>query len=220
MKLCVISDIHANIFYFEKCMKEIKKQGIDRLICLGDVVGYFDRPNEVIEILVSENAECVLGNHEAMMLGLSQCSKNRESIYNLKKNLSDIDEKHLNYISSWVPFYELKISDKKMLFVHGSPYDPLNGYLYENELNSLYENLHYDFVFTGHTHIPYIKQSKNHIIVNAGSCGLPRDHGNKPSFVILDCCNFTCDLFRVEIDNSEFINYVDAHMDVINCLRR
>ena len=91
MKLCIVSDIHANIFYLQKCLDYIKKLGVDRLICLGDVVGYFDRPNEVIDILLKENAKCLLGNHEAMMLGLIDYPEDKESVYNLKKNLEVIN---------------------------------------------------------------------------------------------------------------------------------
>jgi len=220
MKLCIISDIHSNIFFFEKCMEEIAKHDIDKIICLGDTIGYFDKPNEVIDILVRERVKCILGNHEAMMLGLIDYSPNIEPIYNLKNNHSVLREKYLNLIRSWVPFYELKINSRKMLFVHGSPYDPLNGYLYENTISAAYENLQYDFIFTGHTHRPYIRQNKNQTIVNVGSCGLPRDYGNMPSFVILNCGDFTCDLMRIKIDINDFINNIDVHEDVLNCLGR
>lgn len=51
MKIALISDIHSNLFYFEKVLHEIEKENVDDIYCLGDLVGYYDKPNEVIDLI-------------------------------------------------------------------------------------------------------------------------------------------------------------------------
>ncbi len=39
MKIGVISDIHGNIEALDAVLKEIKRENIDKIICLGDFIG-------------------------------------------------------------------------------------------------------------------------------------------------------------------------------------
>ena len=54
MKIVVISDIHSNIDYLRKCMFFIQKERPDKIICLGDIVGYFDQPKQVFDFLMKQ----------------------------------------------------------------------------------------------------------------------------------------------------------------------
>ncbi|MEQ8191250.1 MAG: metallophosphoesterase family protein, partial [Candidatus Eremiobacterota bacterium] len=49
MRYAVISDIHSNIDALEKVLKKIEDDNIDRILCLGDIVGYGANPNECVE---------------------------------------------------------------------------------------------------------------------------------------------------------------------------
>ena len=51
-KIAVISDLHANALALNMCLKEIKKINVDLLICLGDILTYGTKPNEVIQELL------------------------------------------------------------------------------------------------------------------------------------------------------------------------
>ena len=64
MRTAIISDIHANLEAFEVVLADIRKQGVDRTICLGDVIGYGPDPCACID-LVQEHCEfSLLGNHD------------------------------------------------------------------------------------------------------------------------------------------------------------
>lgn len=73
MKLAVISDIHADLPSLEKAIKNIRRSGCDRILCLGDIVGYSYHyadhlegrdPNACIRV-VNENCDDVIcGNHD------------------------------------------------------------------------------------------------------------------------------------------------------------
>ena len=40
MRRALISDIHGNLEALEVVLDDIKKQGIEEIFCLGDIIGY------------------------------------------------------------------------------------------------------------------------------------------------------------------------------------
>lgn len=69
MRYALLSDIHANRPALEAVLSAARGR-YETLICLGDVVGYGAHPNECCELLRENGAICVLGNHDAAVLGL------------------------------------------------------------------------------------------------------------------------------------------------------
>lgn len=68
MRIAILSDVHSNLFALRAVLDEAA--GLyDELLCLGDVVGYGAHPNECCELLEQRGAKCVLGNHDAAVLG-------------------------------------------------------------------------------------------------------------------------------------------------------
>lgn len=61
-KIAVISDIHGNIQALESVLNDIKLRGIERIICLGDLVGKGPHSSEAIEIIRKECEVVVMGN--------------------------------------------------------------------------------------------------------------------------------------------------------------
>ena len=50
LRVAVISDIHANLHALEAVLEAIDADPPDELWCLGDLVGYGPRPNEVVDV--------------------------------------------------------------------------------------------------------------------------------------------------------------------------
>src|SRR5450755_3500823 len=69
MRLLLISDIHANMEAFEACMAAAP--AYDRVVNLGDVVGYNASPNEICARVIAMIAPIVRGNHARACAGLS-----------------------------------------------------------------------------------------------------------------------------------------------------
>ena len=64
MRIAIVSDIHANLAAFEAVLRHAKSVGYDKMVCLGDVIGYGPDPVECID-LVREHCEwSLLGNHD------------------------------------------------------------------------------------------------------------------------------------------------------------
>ena len=64
MKTAVISDIHGNYDAFRKVIEDIDEVGVDRVLSLGDNIGYGPEPDRVVQDIISRGIPSVLGNHE------------------------------------------------------------------------------------------------------------------------------------------------------------
>ena len=71
------------------------------------------------------------------------------------------------------------------------------------ELDKYFHDIKADVIFTGHTHIPYVKKIGDKILVNPGSVGEPRDGDPRASFATFDTVTGQVKLSRLEYDISE-----------------
>ncbi|MFC6591856.1 metallophosphoesterase family protein [Deinococcus lacus] len=72
VRLLLMSDIHANGPAMRAVLEHALSGGqrYDRVYHLGDAVGYGPHPREVVQKLRTMEAQCVMGNHDQMLLGL------------------------------------------------------------------------------------------------------------------------------------------------------
>jgi predicted phosphodiesterase len=69
VRLALISDIHANLEALEATLADISSQTVDRIVCLGDIVGYNSKPAECLALIRERNIQCVAGNHDLAVAG-------------------------------------------------------------------------------------------------------------------------------------------------------
>jgi len=67
LRIGLISDIHSNLEALSAVLSRLDNMSVDKVICLGDIVGYGANPVECIK-LVKENCDVVLaGNHDFLL---------------------------------------------------------------------------------------------------------------------------------------------------------
>lgn len=221
MKIAVFSDAHGNRFYFDRCLEMINFYKVDKVYNLGDSFGYLRNGKYIFNKLVEMGATCLQGNHEAMLMGILKIDREKDKIYHLMDDKSGLDMEMLERLKLLVPNHIETINSKKVLFVHGNPIDPLTGYQYEDSNFEILRDIPFDIIFMGHTHRAYQKEVNGHKFINVGSCGLPRDIGNMPSFAIYDFENDSCEIIRCFVNKEEIEdNYQDINDKVYNCLYR
>ncbi|MHC4675560.1 MAG: metallophosphoesterase family protein, partial [Planctomycetota bacterium] len=64
MMYAIISDIHSNLEALNSVLADIDARGIQRVVCLGDVVGYGPNPKECVDIVMDRCEFCICGNHD------------------------------------------------------------------------------------------------------------------------------------------------------------
>lgn len=222
MRYAILSDAHGNKLYFDKCINEISKLEIDQIIFLGDCFGYLREGKYIYSYLRKRKAIILMGNHEAMLLGQISYAKEKNEVYGLQYDRKSISKDDYCSLYKLKPSQELKKDGVNILLVHGKPDSPLIGYLYENDVKYEWKELNYDYIFMGHTHYPYYKECGKTIYINVGSCGLPRDIGNSPSFAILDTITRKVETIRItiNIDDIRRIDFSRVHPSVLKCMER
>ncbi|MFW6230267.1 MAG: metallophosphoesterase family protein [Halanaerobium sp.] len=195
MKIAFISDIHSNIYSLKQVIKSIDSEEVDKIICLGDLVGYATHPDEVIDLVRSREIFTIQGNYDQavgedlMFCGCDydtqkEMEKATKSLFWTQENISSENKMWLKNLPK---DKHLKIKDWDIFLVHGSPREN-NEYLYSDSraIEEIIEKYDFDVLLCGHTHLPYFKVYNDRYIVNAGSAGKPK-HGNpRVNYILLD----------------------------------
>ena len=63
-KIALLSDIHANLPAVEAVLRDVKACGAERIVFLGDIVGYGASPAECVNLVRKLGGKCVIGNHD------------------------------------------------------------------------------------------------------------------------------------------------------------
>ena len=219
MKIAIISDIHGNYEALLRVHEDIQKAQVDKIICLGDFVGYGPQPEEVAQFLIQNKIPCVMGNHEKAILNRETLAGfNADAMLSIELTRGLVSKKTMEYISK----LPANLIMNNMLFVHGAPPDLVNTYfsrLSDDELTNIFNDMEQQIAFIGHTHDPLcwfydgkildfimLRQGINHLdskvknIINVGSVGQPRDGNSDAKYVIFDDAEFTVDLRYVKYD--------------------
>ena len=198
--IAVFSDCHGNLGGLQKAFEIADKHGAKQIYYLGDSIGYIPS-TDALELLrlYQKKIYFVKGNHENQLLS-HQNPFTSEPIKKHALILKEMTLSQLEFISNWPEKISTKFEDLNVLFLHGSPEDPMNGYIYfDSDLpdNPCYSE--YQLIFVANTHIPFIRKFGESVIVNVGSVGLPRDHGKVGSLALLNLTERKVSIFRYPI---------------------
>lgn len=211
MKRALISDIHSNIESLEAVLADIRDQGINEIYCLGDLVGYGPNPREVIDEIM-KCPVCLLGNHDQGALfdpeGFNSGAE--RAIFWTRNQLENGPGTPASRQRRWDFLGELPRSrlEGTLLFVHGSARNPLNEYVFPEDIYNK-RKLEKIFAliprhaFQGHTHVPGVftenfnffspeelnneyRLSQEKAMINVGSVGQPRDGNPRACYVVLE----------------------------------
>jgi predicted phosphodiesterase len=208
MLVAVISDIHSNLPALEEVFRFVDRKNIDRVCCLGDIIGYGAQPNEVVELVRARCALVVRGNHDlaGVMPKLSAYFP-KEGQVAAAWTARILTEQNKQWLA-WLPYR--KITEFYTL-VHSAPAAPTD-WIYINSLEKAGEQMKHfttPICFIGHTHVPsvcgmdlqtFTITKKMRFLVNVGSVGQPRDGNPQLSFGVLDTDAWTYDNVRLDYD--------------------
>lgn len=243
-KRALISDIHGNYEALSAVLDHIDSQGIQRIVCLGDIIGYGPDPVRCLDIVIERCELTILGNHDQATVfdpegfnpvALKAIFWTRDQLENTRDGVDKINGR-------WDFINELprRHDEGRFLFVHGSPRDPTNEYvfpehIYETQRMELLMSRFEQFCFQGHTHIPgvFTQSGKFHspksidyrmdlgdekLMFNIGSVGQPRDEDRRSCYVVLDEEQGIVEYHRVEYDQETTAKKIYAIPELDNML--
>ena len=218
MRYLILSDIHSNIDAFNSVMSFFKRKKYNKILFLGDLVGYGAAPNQVVEkFKMLRNKKYVRGNHDKVCAGLELGAHfNDKAKKAADWTFSKLSKTNLNYLKR-MPKGPLKVSEE-ILIAHGSPINE-DYYIFSDfDAYQVFMNTSNFITFIGHTHLPilyefdgtniktvkmehkgvYQLDPKKRYIVNPGSVGQPRDRDYRASAVIFDNNAYKIYNYRIE----------------------
>lgn len=201
MRYAIISDIHANESALRSVLVDARDSGAEKIICLGDVLGYGPEPVEALETIYREAHISLAGNHDDAVAG-------RFSTDDFTEFASSAIERHRVKLArsalDWLRHLPYTCECSDFACAHGDFSDPknFNYILSVEDAEVSFDERGEQLLFVGHTHEPgvFIKKASGEIekrgaedfnlvegeryIVNPGSVGYPR-HGVCRSFYCL-----------------------------------
>lgn len=186
MRIAIISDIHGNLEALKTALEDIRKRNIDKIFCLGDIVGKGCHAEECVK-LVRENCEVVVqGNCDVDMddsvyhkpLHNVSVELMRKRVYWLNRLLSEESKKYL----LGLPFsYEFYMSGSLIRLFHAHPEKKTGVMINEDSYETKYRMFEpsentvsqkvADIVIYGHLHAPFMNKMYNKTLINVGSVG-------------------------------------------------
>jgi diadenosine tetraphosphatase ApaH/serine/threonine PP2A family protein phosphatase len=220
MRYLVISDIHANLEAFEAVMADAAALNYDRLLVLGDLVGYGADPNKICE-RVRELAPHALirGNHDKVGSGVeSPEGFNAVARNAIRWTFDNLTEENRAWLAALPP--GPMIVDDLIEICHGTPFDE-DAYVFDDldALRAMHAARRPLCLF-GHTHVQvghYLSRDQfglstaddqrplmipledaNRYLVNPGSVGQPRDGDPRAGFGLVDTAAREVTIYRIE----------------------
>jgi len=215
MKIAIISDIHGNIYALEALLKVAEKEGVEKLLILGDVVGYYYHPKKIMEVINNWDHLLIRGNHEDI-LGDIIAGKLKESAVRLKYGsghciaIEQLSESELQLLLNAPEKMQVECDGIKILMCHGAPWQT-DFYLYpdtDKEILNKCKEFDVDLVFCGHSHYAFIYKSNTNILVNCGSVGQSRSLGGQACWALLNTANGVVQLMSTPYHTQPLIDEV------------
>jgi len=219
MRYAIIADIHANLTAFSAVLDDIEHRGgVEKVWCLGDVVGYGPDPHECIERLQQTNHICIAGNHDRAAIGkIDTADFNPDAATACHWTAQQLDSADVEYLGD----LPLVIEEDDFTLAHGSPREPIWEYLISTSVaKTNFAYFKSQFCLVGHSHAPLVFScsendicsasqllpniglalGRNRLIINPGGVGQPRDGDSRASYAIYDSETKQVRLYRVPYD--------------------
>jgi predicted phosphodiesterase len=240
--IAVISDIHGNLDALQTVLADIDRRGIERIVCLGDIVGYGPDPRDCVDLVIERCEWALMGNHDyAVLYEPTNFNARAEAASFWTRRQLEQDPDHSRRSRRWKFLGELAIRrtlEERFLCVHGSPRRPINEYIFADDvtvapgkLRAIFDRVR-SACLVGHTHVQgvftdepefyppdelggrYAFHSRERAVVNAGSVGQPRDRDPRSGYAILH--ERGVEFVRLEYDIEAVIHKVEAVPELNN----
>lgn len=223
MRLAIVSDIHANLPALEAVVDDVTGAGIERIWCLGDVVGYGAEP-DACAALVAERCElCLVGNHDLAVLGaLDISSFSPAAAEAVRWTREQARPETISFLEGLEP----ADTEREPAVYHASPRDPIWEYvLWPEQAAECIEAQERRVSLIGHSHVALffalpdegdepareargaqaaagtrLELDRGRWLINPGSVGQPRDGDPRAAWLELDTREWTASYHRAAYD--------------------
>jgi diadenosine tetraphosphatase ApaH/serine/threonine PP2A family protein phosphatase len=218
VRYLIVSDVHGNLLALDAVLTAV--QGWDRLLVLGDLVGYGAQPNEVVDRVRGLGPHAIVrGNHDKVAAGLDGAETFNPAAQRAAEwTRSVLTEASRSYLAT-LPRGPVVVDDRVEI-CHGSPVDE-DAYIFgEGDVAEALVRARHPLCFFGHTHFPMAValtpegdldmlcqgagdhdpvrfDGRSRLLVNPGAVGQPRDGDPRAACALFDSASGEVRLVRV-----------------------
>jgi diadenosine tetraphosphatase ApaH/serine/threonine PP2A family protein phosphatase len=218
VRYLILSDIHANTDALDCVLAAAPAASWDRVLVLGDLVGYGAEPNGVVDrIRGLEPLAVIRGNHDKAACGIEDGSSfNNIARLAAQWTFEALSDNNREYLRA-LPAGPMAIDDVVEI-CHGAPFDE-DHYIFDgDDAGRALDAATRPLLLFGHTHLPVVFRRDSsafdgfvpdegettvaltagvRYLINVGSVGQPRDSDPRAAFGIYDSEAFSVELRRV-----------------------
>ena len=182
IRTALVSDIHGNAIGFEAVLDDLRRDPVDQVVCLGDLIQGGCQPAAVVARLRELASPIVLGNADAFLLDPDSGAEipTERQLAVREWTRAQIGDDGLAFIETFTPTVAAALGEgRTLLAFHGSPasYDDIVlPHLEEDEFRRLLGPPAADVLAGGHVHLQWLRRYAESTFVNPGSVGLAYDH--------------------------------------------
>lgn len=172
MRLCILTDIHANLPALQAVLHKAKSQGAQGYISLGDQVNFGPQPRETLALLSDWKVKLLMGNHEERIVRFYHGGQALYEAYNWSMHTWTAREAagmDMNLDREW--------RHEDMLLTHAVPgsVDTLLTPADADKMEAILGTLDAKWLVCGHYHTPWQMSAHGRHFVNPGSTGILDD---------------------------------------------
>ncbi len=165
-KFGLIADVHATAAPVAEALSIFRREAVDTVICAGDIAGYYDDPNPVVELLENNQCRTISGNHDQTYLE-SHADQADTPTYRFLSGLPeslcfDVEHKHIYVVHAQPP--REQHGGIKLLDIDGNLIKEYVDY-WSHELRDFDS----DVLIVGHTHQVFAERLGGTLVINPGS---------------------------------------------------
>ena len=220
MRYLVLSDIHGNLEALDVVLRAVPAQAYERVLALGDLVGYGPDPNAVVDRVRALNpAGIVRGNHDKAASGVED-AEDFNAVARIAAAWTEraLTVENRQYLAA-LPAGPSLVDDL-IEICHGSPLDEDTYIFNERDALPALRASRRPVCFFGHTHVALAGRlldparvrielpqgrpefeiavrADEKCLINPGSVGQPRDGDSRAAYAIADVEHGRVQLCRV-----------------------
>ncbi len=165
-RLGLVSDVHSSPAPLREALELFRREGVDEIVCAGDIAGYYDTLRPTVELLIEYDCQAIVGNHDQSWLATAG---------------DDADAVVRDYLRGLPATLELDRDGRRVLVVHAEPpaaqtggirlLDPDGGVKPDRraQWDAALADLAHDVLIVGHTHQVYAETLGGVLVINPGS---------------------------------------------------
>lgn len=176
MRIGILADIHANFPALEASIEALRRESVDQIVAIGDLLGYGPHPRQTLHRLEKEGIPCVLGSADTRLaFGLPLGKRQGIGDKTLEWTKDQLGEREIKFLRKLSSRYRLELSSGRLLAFHGTPTDPDERLELDGPFASLMHLLEQHrcrYMIASGQHVAFERNLGRGLIIDPGSVGL------------------------------------------------